>query len=164
MIRPLSFLLPCVGLLLALAGCTSSYRRVQIGDPAMPSAVLSGSRWEQDRLAYLTRIRAIDGTPTAVEASIRKDVDAKTEFTLPAGRHVLSIEVREHVIRNEAPRAYGRAEVEVNLTAGHRYYLRSTFDEKFATTELMDLATFEAVVIFPAIPLTRGFFGLPVKM
>jgi hypothetical protein len=164
MIRSLSFLLPCFSLLFGLLGCASSYQRVQIGNPALPSAVLAGSRWEQDRLAYLTRILAIDGTPTGVEKSIWKDVDAKTDFNLPAGRHVLSIEVREHATFNEACRAYGRAEVEVNLAADRRYYLRSTFDESVATTELMDLTTFEAAATFPSIPLKRGVLGLPAKL
>ncbi len=164
MIRLLSVLLAGLGLVLALAGCAAPYKRVQIGDPALPSATLSGGRWKHDGRAYITRIRAIDSAPTGVEASIWKEVDAKTDFTLPAGRHVLSIEVREHATFNEACRAYGRAEVEVNLAAGRRYFLRSTFDESTATTELMDLATFEAAATFPAVPLKRGVLGLPVKL
>ena len=151
-------------LLFALAGCAAPYKQVQIGDPALPSTTLSGGRWEHDGRAYITRIRAIDATPTGVEASIWKEVDAKTDFTLPAGRHLLSIELREHATFNEACRAYGRAEVEVNLAAGRRYFLRSTFGENTATTELVDLATFEAAATFPAIPLKRGILGLPVKL
>jgi hypothetical protein len=156
------FVLPLFAIL-ALAGCASRFHRVQLGDPALPSASLSGSRWTDKGRAYLTCILEIDGTPTQVNR-IWKEADSRTEFSMPAGRHVINVEVREHATFNGACVAYGSAQVEIELTSGHRYYLRSTVRDNTATTELIDLATFEAVSTLPEIPLKRGLLGLPVKL